>query len=81
MIDIIFYTTAGCHLCEQAQQLLQQCDSYPLNITVSDIALDDELSQQYGTTIPVLRFADSSELMWPFDLPALKAKLDQLSSN
>lgn len=76
MINVTFFTTAGCHLCEQAQQLLAQCQSYQLTITTTDIALNDQLSQLYGTSIPVIQFSDGSELKWPFDLPTLKAKLN-----
>lgn len=81
MIDITFYTTAGCHLCEQASELLQQCQSYPLNITTEDIALDNELTEKYGIRIPVLRFNDQSELNWPFDLEILISKLETTTSN
>lgn len=76
MIAITFYTTAGCHLCKEASELLEQCKDYSLSITTKDIALDDELTQKYGIRIPVLQFADQSELNWPFDLQILVAKLN-----
>lgn len=38
-----------------------------------DICDDDNLAEQYGIRIPVVKIADSqSELNWPFDLEALE---------
>lgn len=66
---LIFYTTAGCHLCELAQELFQAT----LNpdfflIKEQDIADDDQLIDLYGSRIPVLkRDLNGKELGWPFD--------------
>ena len=65
--------TAGCHLCEQAEELLLpislQCGK-PL--TLIDIADGDQaeiLVARYGLRIPVLRCGER-ELDWPFDAMA-----------
>lgn len=81
MIAITFYTTAGCHLCEQAQDLLQQCQAWPLTVSAIDIALNNDLVEQYGTRIPVLKFTDQTELNWPFDLKMLESKLNEVTAN
>ena len=65
----LLYTTAACHLCEQAQKLLA---TLPLKtgipIDLVDIADDEALVARYGVRIPVLvRLADGEELQWPFD--------------
>lgn len=67
MTDVILYTTAGCHLCELAQDILQSLPTtYKLNIIPTEIGDDDALVERYGIKIPVLMFADNSELNWPF---------------
>lgn len=61
---LILYGTEGCHLCDEAQTLL---DRIGLTWHDVDIADDDELLERYGTSIPVLARSDSSdELNWPF---------------
>ena len=59
------YSTAFCHLCENAQQTLKQAG---ITYTVVDVLNDDLLFEQYGTRIPVLKRTDTeAELDWPFD--------------
>ncbi|HRY14240.1 MAG: glutaredoxin family protein [Candidatus Competibacteraceae bacterium] len=62
---LILYTTSGCHLCEQAENLIQR----QTNIAFSavEIADDAELLERYGARIPVLQRLDTGEeLDWPF---------------
>jgi hypothetical protein len=72
---LLLYTTAGCHLCEQAEELLQAlCLQLPATHWQSvDIADDDDLFTRYGWSIPVLRRADGAELHWPFNAVQLAA--------
>jgi len=74
MQSIIFYTTVGCHLCEQAEELLQQMTlEAELSWEKTDIADDPGLVESYGIRIPVLRRVDDEiELGWPFDLGQLR---------
>lgn len=80
-VHLILYGTDGCHLCDQARELLAQ----PLaagRVTVDDVDILDDptLERRYGVRIPVLRDAVSgSELGWPFDPGRLQAFLAQLS--
>jgi hypothetical protein len=63
---LLLYTTSGCHLCEQAERLIQQQAS----ITVMAVEITDsaELLERYGLRIPVLqRLETGEELGWPFD--------------
>jgi hypothetical protein len=71
---IIFYTTAGCHLCEQAEAMLSKvAQERALAWETSDIADDPELIERYGIRIPVLmRREDEAELGWPFDQQQLE---------
>lgn len=73
---LTFYTTAGCHLCEDAEAILRYCQQYRSDIgwQLVDIASDEALVQQYGLRIPVLRSLRSgAELGWPFDPGQLMA--------
>ncbi|WP_110458923.1 glutaredoxin family protein [Shewanella algidipiscicola] len=65
----LFHTDA-CHLCEQAQALI---DTLGIDYVKQDICDSDELAQEYGTRIPVFLRADTqAQLNWPFDIPKLK---------
>lgn len=66
---IILYGTKGCHLCDDAERLLQQVQAViPFQWQYIDIALDDSLINTYGVAIPVLKKPSSIELKWPFSL-------------
>lgn len=69
MKTVYLYSTPGCHLCEIAWDILVPLVSYlPLRLEEIDIAEFDELIEQYGIKIPVLKFKDhDEELGWPFD--------------
>ena len=69
MSRLLLYTTSGCHLCEQAEQLispfLKPCG---LVLERVEISGSDALLERYGLRIPVVRLVDSGrELAWPFD--------------
>lgn len=79
MNELLLYTTQGCHLCEQAEQLLQPVLVHinasqrarglsELQLRPVEIAEAAELVDAYGVRIPVIRLQDdSAELGWPFD--------------
>ena len=74
--ELTFYTTGGCHLCEDAMLLLQQLlAEYPrqYQIEIIDISQSDELIEKYGIQIPVLLRSDlAKDLGWPFDYQMLR---------
>lgn len=71
--ELVLYTTAGCHLCEEAQQLVGELDpGLAVELRLVDIAESADLVERYGVRIPVLRRADGRELGWPFDLDRLR---------
>ncbi|MCG3766396.1 glutaredoxin family protein [Vibrio cincinnatiensis] len=76
---ITLYSTSGCHLCEQAYQLLTQAN-IAAPITIVDIAFDDELFSRYGVTIPVVA-CQGVELNWPFDFNELTQWLENNGIN
>lgn len=69
MLELNLYGTLGCHLCEQAEQILTSSQSPRLfNVTVVEIADDDALLARYGVRIPVVHSKTTDqELGWPFD--------------
>ena len=74
MTTVILYTTAGCHLCDQAEGLLQQVAlNHALTITATEIGDDDLLVENYAVRIPVLRKSSGEELYWPFNLADIES--------
>ena len=75
MSTLILYTTAGCHLCEDAQALLGPVLNYIQQESGQSIALrEQEISESaalvdvYGLRIPVIQLEGSTQdLGWPFD--------------
>ena len=67
-MELLFYTTSQCPLCELAEALLVSTPMpEPIPVDVVDIAQSEELVERYGTRIPVLRRNDTGvELDWPF---------------
>ncbi len=75
---ILLYTTAGCHLCEQAEAILEPLASInQLTWKAVDIATSEALVEAYGLRIPVIKVEGAvDDIGWPFDESAL---LDYLS--
>jgi|GEM_PF-394679 len=71
----VFYGTEGCHLCDEARDLLDlvlASMEFPIDYSYIDIVDNDQLMAQYGTLIPVIKAVDSpQQLSWPFDDVAL----------
>lgn len=74
-----FYTTLGCHLCEQAEEIVEPIvDHYGIAIEKVEIADSDALIERYGVRIPVIRINSSTlELGWPFDENDVEALIKQ----
>ena len=73
MKQLILYGTSGCHLCEQAAELLAYVlDEEIYDVKEIDISESDVLLAIYGEKIPVLRRPDrNEEINWPFDEDAI----------
>ncbi len=71
--NFIFYTTSGCHLCDEAMAMLaMHFPDHVLRIGLCDIASDDILIDRYGTKIPVLEKMENEEVLaWPFNIEQL----------
>jgi len=75
MRQLILYTSTGCHLCKQAEQILVDvlASSTEWQLKSCEIADSPELVETYGIRIPVVRRMDTGqELGWPFDHAGLQ---------
>jgi len=82
IIQLIFYGSEGCHLCDQAYELLMPAMAQKrIMVTYRDILEDSSLEERYSLRIPVIQDAASEqELDWPFDTDELDAFLEQLQN-
>ncbi|WP_292807964.1 glutaredoxin family protein [Methylotenera sp.] len=73
MHTLNLYTTSHCHLCEQAESILNSIKKdYDISWNSIEIADDEQLLETYGTKIPVIQIiATNIELKWPFDTEAV----------
>lgn len=79
---ICLYSTPGCHLCEQAREIIDPLlEDYSLKLDEVDIAESDELIERYGVKIPVLKSPRHlQELCWPFDSNQVAAYLQRVTA-
>jgi hypothetical protein len=53
--EVVLYTRAGCHLCEDALGVLRRARRrYPFLLRQVDIDADEELTRLYGLCVPVV---------------------------
>lgn len=78
MMLLTLYTTSGCHLCEEAEQMLNVLQRQQVCRWVAiEISEDDRLVDLYGIRIPVIASEEGRELGWPFTLETLNDWLIQ----
>jgi len=82
MIRLMLFGTSGCHLCEQAESIINDCllDYAELIIEAIDIAEQEQWQEQYAIRIPVLYHPETKqELGWPFDQADVKEFINSLA--
>jgi hypothetical protein len=82
MIRLLLLGTAGCHLCEQAEQIINDClpNNVELTIEAVDIADQEQWQEQYALRIPVLYHPETkNDLGWPFDQWHVKELIKELT--
>ena len=77
MAKWILYHTDGCHLCEQAEQLITDVLNDTSELLLIDIMTDEQLIAEYQITIPVLKSEKGEKLYWPFTLHSVREFLAQ----
>jgi glutaredoxin len=50
-MNVVLYTREGCHLCDEAQEMLHECGIAP---TLVDIDADPNLHERFDTCVPVI---------------------------
>lgn len=82
-IKLILLGTLGCHLCEEAEQLLATTiDTNQTSIETIDIAEHQQWQEKYAVRIPVLYHSPSKkELGWPFTEPMIQKFIDTLPND
>jgi Glutaredoxin-like domain (DUF836) len=71
MSRLLLLGTTGCHLCEQAETIVNEAltDSSDFILEYIDIAEFDNWQHQYALRIPVIFHPETqNDLGWPFDL-------------
>ena len=87
-MHLVLVTRQGCHLCDQALELLRELGSEP---EIADVDADDELYRLYDWRVPVVLISAKEDLAAiagrtgavgylskPFEAPQLLAMLDRV---
>ena len=75
MIEVILYSRADCHLCEQTRQDLESLQSeYPHRLKIINVDSSRELQRAYGFNVPVVEIQPYT-LKAPISLEELKMTL------
>jgi glutaredoxin len=74
--QVTLYTRPGCHLCEDAADLLDRLgERFPLRVTEVNILNDVDLFERYKHSIPVVAIAGGPTLRAPIGAAALERAL------
>jgi glutaredoxin len=81
MTLLTLYGKAGCHLCEEAREVVEAVRSErPFELQEVDVSLDPGLHRRFGERIPVLEM-DGEELFELYiDPVALRERLDTVET-
>ena len=62
-LEVRLYGKPGCHLCEQAEELIEDLSKeYRISLQIVDITTDLALFERYRYEIPVIALADGRSL-------------------
>jgi len=85
MIKLLLLSTAGCHLCEEAESIIEAYraqNTDQLAIEMIDIAEQTQWQADYAVRIPVLYHpATQQGLGWPFDRNDVNEFISGLSND
>lgn len=71
-MKILLYSRRGCHLCEQAEEMLA---TVAPEASVVDVDSSQHLAEAFGLRVPVVEIDGAVVLEGRFDEPALIAQL------
>lgn len=76
MVRVTLYTRVGCHLCDDAREVLDAVrEELPFDLDVTDIDTDPELAARYTTEVPVVLVEGRKAFKYRVDPIALRDKL------
>ena len=71
--QVVFYTKAGCHLCDEARDLLEElAGEITFELTEIDIRTDMTLFEEYRYRIPVIIIDEQASVEGRFSLAELR---------
>jgi glutaredoxin len=71
---VMFYTRAGCHLCDEAAEVVSAvCGPRGVDVEVVDVDGDVDLRERYGDEVPVVTVDGAVVGFWRID-PELLAQ-------
>ena len=81
MTVLTLYGKAGCHLCEEARQVVESVRSErPFDLREVDVSLDPELHRRFGERIPVVELEGEELFELRVDPAALRERLDTVET-
>lgn len=73
---VVLYSRAGCHLCVDAEQVVEQvCTELGEPWTLVDVDGDPALKARYGDEVPVVTVDAETVGFWRIDADRLRAAL------
>ncbi len=78
VLQVTFYTKAGCSLCDEARELLNAAAAeIDYELTEIDIRKSSEIFERYRYRIPVIVIDNQEVLEGRFELPEVETALGQ----
>lgn len=78
---LTLYSRLGCHLCEDMQnQLPSYLEEAGIAVNIVYIDKNDELEDQYGTLVPVLKAGDREICHYFLDVKALQQYISEVGN-
>ena len=75
---LTLYSRLGCHLCEDMEKLLPDyLDNTGIRLDTIYIDKNDELEQEYGTLVPVLKAGNQEICHYFLDVKALQQYISE----
>jgi len=72
----MFYTRSGCHLCDEAAEVVHAvCGPLGVDVEVVDIDTDASLRERYGDEVPVVTVDGAVAGFWRIDPDVLAQAL------
>ena len=79
MIALTLYSRPGCHLCDEAKEVVERVRArFPFSLRVINIETDSELETRYGEQIPVVFINGNKAFKYHVDEAELEKKLKKL---